>query len=831
MGKHILKRFIFFTIILLVLSGAFVFLLNTECGLRFSFAAVSKVIPGELVAQKLDGCLIGPIDAEKVFYKNKVISLSIDKVHLDWRLKELLFGRIDISEFYVDTLKINTKTNEANKSRLESKDITASLKRLRLPKWLMLGDLQFKNVFWQQDAYEPIKISSIIFQSNISGEDIVFLKGEVRAYDAMVLVEGTAQKEWDISWKVRLPSLKVFFREAKGFFYFEGEISGARNNPKIDSTIKAGQFKCGKVSFAGLQGKANIDLSAKKGSGFGLNISSAKINTINFDRLAFSGRLFPVKLKNQWFKLNLDIGITKISFPVGANSQSLKLEKGNVEGLFGKQGVSTKSIFFVSQYDPIDVELKFPKLKNFASLFDEQAIMGQVKWQTKNLNFLQTALPIKDVQGALNIQYTIGGTLQAPKVIGLANLTGASFWIPAFNIKLQNIGLSMRNVSNKIEYQATMNSGGGVLKAVGETLFSDDITNNKILIDGNNFLLANTTEYKVTASPHLVLQTNDNSLELKGKIFIPKALVKPENFGGRDSLPPEVVYIEKGKIKENKMLSLYSQLQLNLGKNVFVDVMGLTGKVEGQVRITDDPKKSTTALGELDIKDGSYNIYGRKLKLTKGRLTFVGGEISNPEVNVEIKREFKTSSAATPFFGSLSKDLTVGVRMQGMLDNAKPDLFSIPSGLSNIDIISYLMIGKPSQQAAGDKTQLLLQAASALNFGGVGEVSGVVDDLKEKLGFSEFGFVEETSLDQSKQAGMLLRRGAADKPGESLTTNTAFALGRFLSPRLYVSYSIGFLDSVSIFRARYYMGKYWSVQSESSIVGNGMDLLYSIERD
>jgi len=247
----------------------------------------------------------------------------------------------------------------------------------------------------------------------------------------------------------------------------------------------------------------------------------------------------------------------------------------------------------------------------------------------------------------------------------------------------------------------------------------------------------------------------------------------------------------------------------------------LKGKLQGELQLIDEPKKATKVFGTLYIKDANYNIYGQLLKVTRGDLHFFGGAIDNPEVNVEAIRDFKTVAS--------DKELTVGIRMHGILDRAKIDLFSIPEGLSKPDILSYLIIGQPSKQASENKAQLLLQAASAINFGGTSEINNFLNTLREKLGFSEFGITEETRINKPQEITPS-KPNQSTKPGDSLTTNTAFA-GRYLTPKIYVGYSIGFLDPVNTFRVRYHMGKYWSIQTESSSLGSGADLIYTIERD
>ncbi|MDQ2994778.1 MAG: translocation/assembly module TamB, partial [Pseudomonadota bacterium] len=60
--------------------------------------------------------------------------------------------------------------------------------------------------------------------------------------------------------------------------------------------------------------------------------------------------------------------------------------------------------------------------------------------------------------------------------------------------------------------------------------------------------------------------------------------------------------------------------------------------------------------------------------------------------------------------------------------------------------------------------------------------------------------------------------------------HTALVLGRYLTPKLYINYSFDMLDNNNTFRVRYFLNKNWSVQTESSSNGNGVDLLYSFER-
>jgi len=790
MKKYILKQIILILITLLILSGGLLFLLNTEQGLHTSFMLASKIIPGKLTTQKLNGRLLGPINIDKFYFENKTLTISADTIYLEWNIQDLFLGKINIIAMHANNIKINTKTPNINQPKLTLKDMLTNLKELHLPMQLKLGDIQLQNIIWQQDTHAPIKVTSFILRSHITKENSISLDAKLDSQAGSALIQGTIQDAWDINWKLNISNLKIFAQEIEGSVVCEGKIYGKRNNPEINAAIKIFQFKYNNVSFAKLHANANIDLSNKKISQFTLSLDSAKIKEINFNQLTFSGH-----------------------------------------GEFNQQGFSAKSKILISQHEPISIELKLPKLQTFAALSDEQLLDIQIMWQTHNLAFLQTILPsIKNINGALSLKYRINGTLKDPKIDGMVQVTDARFLIPELNTKFKNIDLTARNIGNKITYQIAIHSGSGVLNLSGETLFSQDTVNSKTLINGTDFLVINTHEYKIIVFPQLVLQTKDAVLDLTGKIFIPEAIIKPGYLSMNNLLPAEVVYAKKTPDKKPTNLDLHANIQLNLGENVSLGIMGLKGKIQGQLQLVDDPQKTTKAFGTLYIKDANYNIYGQQLKITRGNLHFFGGAIDNPEVDIEAIRDFKAAATSTTFFGSSDKELTVGIRMHGILDKAKIDLFSMPEGLAKPDILSYLIIGQPSKQASENKAQLLLQAASAMNFGGTGEITNFVNTLRDKLGFSELGITEEARINKPREI-VPSKLNQPTKPGDALTTNTAFALGRYLTPKIYVGYSIGFLDPVNTFRVRYHMGRYWSIQTESSSLGSGADLLYTIERD
>ena len=116
-------------------------------------------------------------------------------------------------------------------------------------------------------------------------------------------------------------------------------------------------------------------------------------------------------------------------------------------------------------------------------------------------------------------------------------------------------------------------------------------------------------------------------------------------------------------------------------------------------------------------------------------------------------------------------------------------------------ILCYLMLGHPFEQASATDAALLASAAT-----GIGLQNGAMigDDIANTFGLDEFAITGD-----SKE-------------------NAALTIGKYLSPKLYLSYGIGVFDSVSSVELRYQLSKIWALKAESG-TESGVDLLYTYE--
>ena len=125
--------------------------------------------------------------------------------------------------------------------------------------------------------------------------------------------------------------------------------------------------------------------------------------------------------------------------------------------------------------------------------------------------------------------------------------------------------------------------------------------------------------------------------------------------------------------------------------------------------------------------------------------------------------------------------------------------------MAQTEQLSWLLLGR-SGRGRSDEDQAAMQGA-ALALGLKGS-DFLANRFKGKLG------LDEVSI--------------GSRPGEQ-SSQAALVLGKYLNPRLYVSYGIGLFEPVYSLRLRYEISEKWTLQTESGAESGG-DLVYTIER-
>ena len=124
--------------------------------------------------------------------------------------------------------------------------------------------------------------------------------------------------------------------------------------------------------------------------------------------------------------------------------------------------------------------------------------------------------------------------------------------------------------------------------------------------------------------------------------------------------------------------------------------------------------------------------------------------------------------------------------------------------MNQSDQLAYLVLGRPLSTSSSGESSVLSRAALAM---GIKGGNYLTEQFGSKLRVDKIGIETAGNNEQA-----------------------ALVVGKYLSPKLFVSYGIGVLDAVSTLKIEYLLSSRWGVSSESSVEGGGLDLNYVLER-
>lgn len=436
-------------------------------------------------------------------------------------------------------------------------------------------------------------------------------------------------------------------------------------------------------------------------------------------------------------------------------------------------------------------------LPNNSKPLARRQITGQLQADLDDFSFIDAlSYEIDNMQGQLQANLQLSGEPDKPQLSGLLELNNFSASLLQPGLTLENGHFTLTgNGQQGLALKAAVTSGEGQLKLDGTVnLLQEQYAD--INLTGDKVTVVDTPDAHVIATPELKLAMSDQQIKLSGRLIIPYADITPRKLpSSAVTVSSDQVIVKPGQENAQRALSrdLLADLYLILGEDVNVDSFGLKAKIAGAVRIQEQPGEPATGSGELKIMKGQYKAYGQDLTIEQGRVLFTGGPLSRPGLDVRAVRKPR-------------ENIEVGIQVRGNLKNPDFTLFSTPSMTQQVQL-SYLIFGRPPNEASGAENSALSRAAMAIGLKGG-------DFLTKNIG-KHFG-IDDIGIETA--------------PGSTGTDQAALMLGKYLSPKIYVSYGLGLFEPISTFKLEYFINHKWRFVTESSGIRTGGDIFYSIER-
>ncbi len=418
---------------------------------------------------------------------------------------------------------------------------------------------------------------------------------------------------------------------------------------------------------------------------------------------------------------------------------------------------------------------------------------------------LQVNAKLAGTHGEGRISAMIGKSGQVQGFVaveGIGDITPAvSGQLTAQNLEasIVPLGLALRNGtlavsadgSDRLQISGAVESGEGTMRFNGEVTTAGI---GHVQLRGDRFLAVDIPGARLLATPDLELNRSAERMTLTGSVRIPVASfdVKKMPQSTSQEASPDVVVIDDPvpADKSRDLLPLYATVTVELGDKVKVAGYGLDASLDGKLVVTDRPGETTTGSGELRLQ-GTYAAYGRVLTIKKGQMLFAGTPLTNPRLDLSAVRTIG--------------DVTAGLNVTGDAAHPEVAVFSEPA-MAEADAISYLVAGRPlAQLGQGDNNTGALQSAARSL--GIATSGVLAKNLGGKLGIGEF------SVDDSAALG-----------------GAAFTVGRYLSPRLYVSYGVALFTPGEVVTLRYRLLDRLTIESENTQQSSRAGVKLRIER-
>jgi len=487
-------------------------------------------------------------------------------------------------------------------------------------------------------------------------------------------------------------------------------------------------------------------------------------------------------------KLTLAAGSVTYPLVEGAPEQ-WHYQGGSLEATQDETGIEAQADLAVTNEDHLRAHLRLPQAQLPSLEPDRQPVKGSARVEIHDLGLLEALLPeIQDLQGVLAIRLDIGGTLDQPSLTGQADLNNGSLRVPRLGLTIDPLALHGQINNAQLDFRLDARSGDGQLTLKGMTKLEPAAGwPTEITIKGENFEAAKIPEARVQISPDLTVQIQSNNVRTEGSVHIPYAKIQPKDVTTAVHESEDTVIIGGEQTTEEKW-KIYTHIRLTLGERVQFYGFGFEGKFGGSLLLEDEPGQLTKATGELNVPEGRYRAYGQRLDVERGRLLYTGGPLTNPGLDFRSVRKIGT--------------ITAGLHVRGTVNQPQIELFSVPA-MGETDTLSYLLLGRPIETASGEEGAMMAKATLALGLSGGDRLARTLGD---RFGLDEMRIETSETEDQA-----------------------ALVMGRYLSPKLYISYGVGLIDAVNVFSVRYQISDKWQLKGESG-EHQGADLLYTIER-
>ncbi|MGL4486312.1 MAG: autotransporter assembly complex protein TamB [Yersinia sp. (in: enterobacteria)] len=395
--------------------------------------------------------------------------------------------------------------------------------------------------------------------------------------------------------------------------------------------------------------------------------------------------------------------------------------------------------------------------------------------------------------GNLNANLRLGGNAKSPLVFGRLALDNVDLdgSLMPFNITEGRLAINFDGMASTLD--GLIRTSQGQLNLTGDADWRDiNAWRARIAAKGNKLRVTVPPMVRIDVSPDIVFEATPQLFSLNGSVDIPWARITVQE------VPESAVGVSPNEVMLNNDLKpispranripISSNLVIHVGNDVRLNAFGLKARLQGDLKMVQD-QRGLGLNGQINIPSGSFRAYGQDLIVKKGILLF-SGPPDQPLLNIEAIRNPDATA----------NGVTAGVRVTGMVDSPKLEVFSDPA-MSQQETLSYLLRGQGLDNSGADSGLM----TSMLVGIGVAQSGKLVGKIGEAFGVSNL------ALDT---------QGVGD--------SSQVVVSGYVTKDLQVKYGVGIFDSLATLTLRYRLMPRLYLEAVSGI-DQALDVLYQFE--
>jgi len=432
-----------------------------------------------------------------------------------------------------------------------------------------------------------------------------------------------------------------------------------------------------------------------------------------------------------------------------------------------------------------------------------------------DLGLLEALTPaVTQVHGVLAADVQIEGTWAAPRLAGQVDVRGGSMSIPGLGVRFGTVkGGAVLKGDSVVLRDVLLTSGGGRLEATGG-LRLEDLSRPVLGLD------LRADQFRAIDVRSLLTLVGSGNLQLTGPVFgatltgtllansgvlyfadlVNKRIIDLEDPTYADLVDTTLIRRENlGAKFQNRFLDALriNDLRLSMGSDVWLRSAEANIQLEGNVRVS-KAGQDYTPTGTLTAARGGYTLkigpVTRDFTVTRGEVRYIGD--LNAGLDIQARHVVRTVRTGD--------EIPVIANITGTLYAPKVSLEStFRPPISETDLVSYLITGYPSSEAA------LVGQGGALQTG-LSYFSSALSSELERALIQDFG----VPID------LIEIRPGVSSSATSAGSLTQLAAGWQIGKKTFLTFSAGFCPDFSQLRGRtlgagleFRFSREWKLQS------------------